>query len=132
MTKNKTGEGVAVEVTVGAEVPDSWKNVASSVERVEVGDELSVEVEGGFIRGKTPAEGFVVSSRTGVSIYVPSEMMDDGERRCSVRLCSNTSADCAFVGSTCMPCWSFASGETGGESSQAYRNAVSAAKARKR
>ena len=51
---------------------DKWMNVADRVERVEVGDELVVQVEGGVIRRPAEEPGYVVGCGE-ESIFVPAD-----------------------------------------------------------
>jgi hypothetical protein len=119
-------------------VPASWLNIATDVRVVEEADELSVEVEGGWIRGTAPTGGLTVKGRSGYDIYVPQALLASEEiaalmqtvtvSKCVVRGCVSKPDS---VGGLCASCWAFVCGDEGGESSQAYRNAVLAAKRRK-
>lgn len=58
------------------EIPKRWRNVAKSIERVREGEEISVEVEGGYVIAKVPANGYIVHTRNAQEIYFPDEMIE--------------------------------------------------------
>ncbi len=49
-----------------------WRNVSAHVEYIEEGEEISIEIEGGFTRKKAPCAGLVVTDRKDRTIFVPN------------------------------------------------------------
>lgn len=128
-------------------IPEHWLNVASKISFVSPGEQMSVAVQGGWVRGRAPVGGLVVESREGGLIFVPQVQFEGGalvlgpvseldvfdeeilppdDIVCGIKDCRSRSGRVEFVGTICKSCWAFASGEPGGKNSQARANALAA------
>lgn len=129
-------------------IPEHWLNVASKISFVLPGEQMSVAVQGGWVRGRAPVGGLVVESREGGLIFVPQVQFGEGgslvlgpvseldvfdeailppdDITCGIKDCRSRSGRSEFVGTICKSCWAFASGEPGGKNSQARANALAA------
>lgn len=59
-------------------IPADWLNVARYFQRVEEGDPISVEVQGGWVRRPAPCAGTVLETVGGLSFFLP-EMQGEEE-----------------------------------------------------
>jgi len=54
-------------------LPANWRNVVVRTHRVKPGDVVAVEVEGGWVRRKTPVGGRICVLRNGEEVFLPDE-----------------------------------------------------------
>ena len=111
---------------------ESWKNIAVSLVVVEKGSDVAVEVEGGYVRGIAPQDGFILHVKSGYKVYVPGDLFieDLSEDFCTVKNCNGARGK--GTGSLCDSCWLFVSGEAGGDDSIARANALAFVKKKAR
>jgi hypothetical protein len=55
-------------------VPTDWQNVAVSRESIEEGDEIAMEVTGGFVRRPAPSAGTLYRLASGAEVFVPKSV----------------------------------------------------------
>jgi hypothetical protein len=55
-------------------IPAHWMNIATKIERFEVGDQLSVMVVGGCVGREMPCSGLLVTMRDGSTYIVPDDV----------------------------------------------------------
>lgn len=118
-----------------SKIPERWRNIAAKVEHLLEGDEISVEVEGGFIRSRAPVDGMVVYGRNGDHLFLPGELLAPEEEprvehlACVVEGCDSK----PLIGGICSGCYDFVCGvsSSAADNSRARKNARAAAARRK-
>lgn len=117
-------------------IPERWRNVAIKVEHLSEGDEISIEVEGGFVRSRAPVDGVVVYGRNGDHLFLPGELLVAEEEQPRVEHFAYVVEGCdskPLIGGICSGCYDFVCGVSSlvADNSRARKNARAAASRRK-
>lgn len=58
--------------------PDTWRNVAVSGEPVAEGEQISMKIEGGYVRRPAPQAGVVYKLPDDSTVFVPETVIQGG------------------------------------------------------